>query len=133
MQGRLRVASIDHVALNVRDLKRSIHFYRNILGLEVIHEMPRLCFLQCGSQMLTLIEGNVDDHTSQEANSLNHLAFKLQAGDVQAVKNALVEYGIEMEGQSGDIYFYDPDGHHLQLLIPEPVESGWLDSAFCIY
>jgi catechol 2,3-dioxygenase-like lactoylglutathione lyase family enzyme len=35
----MKPTSISHVALGVRDLDRSLHFYRDLLGFEVAHEL----------------------------------------------------------------------------------------------
>src|SRR5690242_11585224 len=35
----MKPKSISHVAIGVRDLDRSLHFYRDLLGFEVAHEL----------------------------------------------------------------------------------------------
>ena len=52
---------------------------------------------------------------------LNHLALRLDGGERAAVKATLEEHGCTVFGRSGDpncLYFNDPDGHRLQLLLP---------------
>ena len=49
------------------------------------------------------------------------MALKLAARDYQRVKTTLEDAGIKVFGRTGDphcIYFHDPDGHQLQLLMP---------------
>jgi hypothetical protein len=49
------------------------------------------------------------------------MALRLAAGDYQHVKGTLENAGIKVFGRDGDphcIYFHDPDGHQLQLLMP---------------
>ena len=53
---------------------------------------------------------------------VNHMALQLMSGDYQRVKSTLENAGIEVHGRDGDphcIYFHDPDGHQLQLLMPK--------------
>jgi hypothetical protein len=52
---------------------------------------------------------------------MNHMALRLTSGDYERVNATLESAGIEVHGRPGDphcIYFHDPDGHQLQLLMP---------------
>ncbi|MGH7826121.1 MAG: VOC family protein [Candidatus Binatia bacterium] len=120
MKYPLQVSGIDHVVLHVKDLARSKNFYVDFLGMEVDHERSWQCFLKCGSQGVALfeIEDDADVHGGSE---VNHVALRLASGDHERVKATLQNAGIEVSGRSGDpscIYFSDPDGHRLQLLMP---------------
>jgi hypothetical protein len=47
--------------------------------------------------------------------------LQLASGDYERVTTVIKNAGIEFSGRSGDphcIYFSDPDGHRLQLLMP---------------
>jgi hypothetical protein len=49
------------------------------------------------------------------------MALRLKSGEYAKVKALLEERGIEVAGRPGDahcVYFSDPDGHRLQLLMP---------------
>jgi catechol-2,3-dioxygenase len=49
------------------------------------------------------------------------MALRLAAGDLERTKKTLEDAGIEVHGRQDDptcIYFHDPDGHQLQLLMP---------------
>jgi glyoxylase I family protein len=120
MNSPLKVNGIDHVVLHVKDLARSKRFYVEFLGMEVDHERSWQCFLKCGGQGVALFE--VDDDTDVHAGSeVNHMALRLASGDYDRVKATLEKAGIEVSGRSGDphcVYFSDPDGHRLQLLMP---------------
>ena len=119
MNSPLKVSGIDHVVLHVKDLARARKFYVDFLGMGVDHERSSQCFLKCGSQGVALFEVNDDVHAGSE---VNHMALRLSAGDYQRVKGVLESAGIEVFGRRGDphcIYFHDPDGHRLQLLMPQ--------------
>jgi catechol 2,3-dioxygenase-like lactoylglutathione lyase family enzyme len=119
MTSPLKVNGIDHVVFHVKDLARARKFYVDFLGMEVDHERSWQCFLKCGSQGLALFEVSDDVRGGSE---VNHMALRLAAGDLERTRKTLVDAGIEVHGRKADpdcIYFRDPDGHQLQLLMPE--------------
>jgi catechol 2,3-dioxygenase-like lactoylglutathione lyase family enzyme len=120
MKSPLQVTGIDHVVFHVKDLERARKFYVDFLGMTVDHERDWQCFLKCGSQGVALFE--VDDGEDVHGGSeVNHMALRLAAGDLTRTKKTLEDAGIEVHGRPGDptcIYFRDPDGHPLQLLMP---------------
>ncbi|MBI2988074.1 MAG: VOC family protein [Deltaproteobacteria bacterium] len=121
MKSQLKVTGIDHVVLHVKDLARSKKFYVELLGMEVEHEYSWGAFLCCGKQMVALFKVQKGDkiHGGSE---MNHMALRLKSGEYEKVKAVLEEAGCEVTGRRGDprcIYFFDPDGHRLQLLTPE--------------
>ena len=120
MKAPFKVTGIDHVVYHVKDLTRAKNFYVDFLGMEIDHESSWQCFLKCGHQGVALFE--VDDNEEVHAGSeVNHMALRLTAGDYARVKATLENSGIEVHGRQGDphcVYFHDPDGHQLQLLMP---------------
>ena len=120
MESSFKVTGIDHVVFHVKDLPRARKFYVDFLGMEVDHERDWQCFLKCGSQGVALfeVEDNDDVHAGSE---VNHMALRLAAGEYERVKATLENAGIKVHGRQGDphcVYFADPDGHRLQLLMP---------------
>jgi catechol 2,3-dioxygenase-like lactoylglutathione lyase family enzyme len=121
MASPFKVASIDHVVFHVKNLSRARKFYVDFLGMEVEHERDWQCFLKCGSQGIALFEVE-DDEDVHGGSEVNHMALRLAAGDYKRVKKTLEDAGIEVHGRKNDphcIYFYDPDGHKLQFLMPD--------------
>jgi len=121
MESSLKVSGIDHVVFHVKELARAKKFYVDFLGMEVERERSWQCFLKCGGQGLALFE--VDEGKEVHGGSeVNHMALRLTSGDYERVKATLEGAGIEVRGRPGDphcIYFHDPDGHQLQLLMPK--------------
>jgi catechol-2,3-dioxygenase len=121
MEASFKVTSIDHIVFNVRDLLGAKKFYIELLGMTIDHESSWQCFLKCGNQGIALFK--VDDSEDVHGGSeVNHVALCLAAGDYAHVKATLENAGIEVHGRKGDprcVYFHDPDGHQLQLLMPE--------------
>lgn len=120
MHSPLKVSALDHVVLHVKDLPRARQFYVEFLGLEVDHERDWQCFLKCGAQGVALFEVE-DDEELHAGSEMNHLALRLADGDFARVKATLENAGITVRGRANDpqcVYFKDPDGHQLQLLMP---------------
>jgi len=120
MESPFKVTGIDHVVFHIKDLARAKKFYVDFLGMEIDHESDWQCFLKCGSQGVALFEVE-DDKDVLGGSEMNHIALRLAAGDYARVKATLESAGIEVRGRTNDphcIYFDDPDGHQLQLLMP---------------
>jgi catechol 2,3-dioxygenase-like lactoylglutathione lyase family enzyme len=121
MKAPFQVTGIDHVVFHVKDLTRSKKFYIDFLGMDIDHESSWQCFLKCGNQGLALFEAE-DGEAIHGGSEVNHMALQLTSGNYQSVKSTLENAGIATHGRPGDphcIYFSDPDGHSLQLLMPK--------------
>ncbi len=120
MKSPFQVTGIDHVVLHVKDLARSKKFYIDFLGMNIDHESSWQCFLKCGNQSVALFEVE-DEEEVHGGSEVNHIALRLAAGEPAHVKATLENAGIKVNGRPGDptcVYFPDPDGHKLQLLMP---------------
>jgi catechol 2,3-dioxygenase-like lactoylglutathione lyase family enzyme len=61
----LNIEKIGQIAIAITDLNISVNFYRDILGLELLFQIPSgLAFFNCGDTrlMLTTLQGNEEDH-----------------------------------------------------------------------
>lgn len=115
----LACSGIDHVVLHVKDPAASKEFYMDVLGMTVHHEGAGYVFLRSGAQLLALFAD--DDPESRRGSDLNHLAFNVPSGSYEEIKGALEARGLEVRGRAGDprcIYFDDPDGYTLQIVVP---------------
>lgn len=114
-------SGVDHVVLYVKDPERSVRFYVDVLGMEVKHASSGYAFLKCGDQLVGLFGsgGTADAGRGEE---LSHLAFNVPKGTSASIRKALEARGIEVSGRRGDpecLYFSDPDGHRLQIVVPD--------------
>ena len=111
---------LDHIVLHVRDPEVSTKFYVDLLGLKIDHEYPGHVFLRCGTQLLGLFRArNGEDFTAGD--DVNHLALNVDTGTYETIAAHLEGAGVEISGRPGDdrcIYFSDPDGHRLQIVVP---------------
>ena len=118
-----------HVGLNVTDLARSIDFYRQVFGFEVLGADPRYAFLGRDGVLLVTLWQQSDGRYAAGRPGLHHLSF--QVPDIEAVRRAeatlraigadLVHDGVVPHGEgvsSGGIFFTDPDGIRLEIYAP---------------
>jgi len=62
----------------------------------------------------------VGDTALTAGNDLNHLALNVAAGTYDTLRTELEKHGVTVTGRPGEdrcIYFRDPDGHRLQLMV----------------
>jgi catechol 2,3-dioxygenase-like lactoylglutathione lyase family enzyme len=115
----IQVSGINHIVLHVRDVARARQFYTELLGMTVYRENPAQVFMHCGNQGVALFARQGDTPLTT-GNDLNHLALDIAAGTYDVIKAELEKNGVTVSGRPGDphcIYFHDPDGHRLQLMV----------------
>jgi lactoylglutathione lyase len=117
---------VAHIAIQVRDLDRSIRFYTEVLGLRVrrrvrLNETTELAFLPLGQVELELICRS-GDYTFATEGIVNHLAFRVD--DVAGVLEHLRRHNVELIHEqplfqqslgSRLAFFRGPDGEKLEL------------------
>jgi catechol 2,3-dioxygenase-like lactoylglutathione lyase family enzyme len=115
----IETTGIDHVVLHVNDVQRAKKFYTEVLGMTPYREDDGQVFLHAGQQGVALFRK--EGATPLTAgNGLNHLALNVAAGSYETLKAELEKHGVAVTGRPGEdrcIYFRDPDGHRLQLMM----------------
>ena len=115
----IQASGLDHVVLHVSDVQRSKKFYTEILGMIAYRENDRQVFLHAGHQGVALFKRE-DGTPLTMVSDLNHLALNVASGTYEELKAELQQHGVTVSGRRGDdrcIYFQDPDGHRLQLMV----------------
>lgn len=136
----MAIHRLNHAVLYIRDVTRSVAFYRDVLGFEVISEIPgRAAFLRA--------DGSTNDHDlglfaigAQAASSgagrtsvgLYHLAWEVETlRDLEQLAARLAEadalVGASDHSTTKSLYGQDPDG--LEFEIAWIVPADRLDEA----
>ncbi|WP_406860928.1 VOC family protein [Streptomyces sp. HUAS MG47] len=128
-----------HIGINVTDLERSLGFYRDVLGFEVLgegkEEGRRFAFLGQGGALAVTLWQQAEGAYDKARAGLHHLAFEVESMDrVRAAEAALKEFGVTFayegvvphaEGAaSGGVFFHDPDGIRLEIYAPKGAEGA---------
>lgn len=131
----IRPERIAHVVLKVRDLERSKQFYTEVLGMDVMSEIPnpRLVFLANNRRdhhEIALLEvGQQAPAPPANAVGLVHVAFRLRSEEeLRAAYKELKEKNVPISftvnhGITKSVYFFDPDGHELEVYCDNPPEE----------
>jgi len=131
---------VGHVHLKVSDLERSIRFYRDVLGFEVMQRMgTQAAFLSAGGYHhhvgLNTWESAGGPPSPRGAAGLYHVAFRYP--DRAALGKALrrlIEHSVPLDGASDHgvseaLYLRDPDGNGIELYWDRPREDWPRDAA----
>jgi catechol 2,3-dioxygenase-like lactoylglutathione lyase family enzyme len=120
-----------HVALNVRDVRKSLEFYSKILGM-TLEWMPddENAYLTSGSDNLALhkLPAGTEPGAVQ---SVHHIGFVVRnPEDVDKWADRMREHGIPLAAEpkthrdgARSFYFHDPDGLLIQLIYHPPISK----------
>lgn len=121
-QSNFKLHNIGVVMLGVKELGRSVAFYRDALGLALKTQFEGFAFLDGGGITLALSEAL--GRSAPAIAGATEVVFSV--GDVKGARKALGERGIafthEPRNVAGPMWaanFNDPDGHKLSVFGPE--------------
>ncbi|MFM9105902.1 MAG: VOC family protein [Chloroflexota bacterium] len=128
----MAITGLAEVVLNVRDMERSLRFYRDLLGLRVDSppQMANPVFLRAGQAggglpaLAVLVQLPADAPGFAAPRALHHLAFSVVEGDLDRVQRNLAEAGVDVRfGQHPTLglrtmYAFDPDGNEVEFIAP---------------
>jgi lactoylglutathione lyase len=125
------VTGLFETHLQVRDLGRSVSFYRDVVGLPLALEVPerRAAFMWIGARGRSML--GLWDIGSAPLGMELHVAFAAALEEVRAAPQRLRAHGVMPLSFYGEetnepsvigwmpaaaVYFRDPDGHQLEYL-----------------
>jgi lactoylglutathione lyase len=133
-----------HVGLNVTDLARSVEFYREVLGLRLLHQGRdgdrEWAFLGVDDQPTLTLWRQSDGRFVTDRPGLHHLSFQVDTLDeVHSIRDVLAARHVEFHhdgvlahregGDSGGIFFTDPDGIRLEVFTANGLAERGVASA----
>ncbi len=119
-----RFVELHHASLLVADLSRALHFYVDVLGMEVDETRPTMGFngawLKVGSQQLHLLElPNPDPVSGRPAHPGRdrHTALLVSGLEelVERLERAAVNFTHSRSGRKA-VFCRDPDGNAVELI-----------------
>jgi len=108
-------AGLNHLALNVTDVARSRDWYCKHLGLKVLRDGTRNCFLETGDDFVALFKSSTP--------GMNHFCFTWPGKTAGEAVRRLEAAGIQPRREENRVYFKDPDG----LTVQVAEENDWND------
>lgn len=115
------ITDVGQIAVNVHDVQRAIGFYRDVLGLRLLFEIPNAAFFQAGAVRLylALAEKPEFDHPA------SILYYKVP--DIHAAFESIRSAGAQVEGEPRMIarmpdhelwiaFFHDSEGNLAALM-----------------
>lgn len=127
----MEVKDLGHVVFYVRDLERSVHFYRDVLGFREIGNMGGMAagFVSASGRThheLLLIEVGQDAPRAPTGRRAGFYHVGLKVGDsldeLRSAKEELERNGVPIVGMSDhtvskSLYILDPDGNEIELYV----------------
>ncbi|HYF12470.1 MAG TPA: VOC family protein [Actinomycetota bacterium] len=129
------LGSIGQIHVSVTDVDRAVAFYRDVLGLPFLFQVPGqpMAFFDCGGVRLYL--GVPEDETFRS----NPILY-FRVDDVDETYDALRKRGVEFRDAPHMIarmpdhelwmtFFVDPDGTNLALMSERPLDDTTMEPA----
>ena len=127
----MKVIGLDHLVLNVKDIDKSLEFYGNILGMEVLRleefrsgqvGFPSVRF---SPQIILDLFPSPDITVDPKARNLNHYCLVVEPLDLEQLGKDMEAKEIHVErlstsrwgaqGKGASLYIQDPDGNTVEI------------------
>lgn len=127
---------LGHVVFYVKDLHRSLGFYRDLLGFEEVGRIfngaaAALTSGRTHHELLLIQVGDAPGPPNGRRRGLYHIGIKVgdSLDELREAKQALEQAGIAIDGMSDhtvsqSLYLKDPDGNEVELYV-DADESLW--------
>jgi catechol 2,3-dioxygenase-like lactoylglutathione lyase family enzyme len=125
----MHVVGLDHMVVNTQDLERAIHFYREVLGLEILRleefRAGKVGFVSARISSETLIDIRPIAAGERGTPNMDHYCLVLGPTDMHRLHAELQAKGLQVEntirpawgaqGYGQQCKLWDPDGNKIEL------------------
>lgn len=118
----MKLSTIGHIMLGIRDLATSLEFYTETLGMKLVFKTEEMAFLEAGNVTLVLSKSLAD--VSDEVVGATELVFAVE--DVTDAHRQLSARGVKFINEPRQVTdrdwaanFVDPNGHRLSVFGPQ--------------
>jgi catechol 2,3-dioxygenase-like lactoylglutathione lyase family enzyme len=146
----MKIEKIHHVAYRCRDAQETVLWYKTMLNMDFILAIAEDAvpstkepdpymhlFLDAGDgNVLAFFELPTRPEMGRDPNTpfwVQHIAFRVKDRDellefmAHLEKNGVAVLGVTDHGIFHSIYFFDPNGHRIELACPDPGEDAQLE------
>lgn len=132
----MNVHYLGHVVFYVKDLERSLGFYRDLLGFKEVGRIlngaaAALTSGRTHHELLLIAVGDAPGPPAGRRRGLYHIGIKVgdSLDELRQAKGELEQAGISIDGMSDhtvsqSLYLKDPDGNEVELYV-DADESVW--------
>ncbi|WP_447971112.1 VOC family protein [Nitrospira sp. M1] len=139
----MKAQYVGHVVFYVKDLERSLSFYRDLLGFQ---EVGRAFEGKAGAltsgrthhELLLIEVGDVPGPSSGRRRGFYHIGIKVgdSLEELRSAKKDLEQAGVFIVGMSDhtvsqSLYLKDPDGNEVELYVDDPA-SQWKEDPMLV-
>lgn len=116
----MKASGFNHVTIRVSDLDRALRFYRNVLGMKLVHLGRTDAYLEWGAAWVCLLQKD-GLSPGRDRYGVDHVAFSIEERYFHEAAAALQENGVPIvrgpiaRGGGLSVNFLDPDGTELEL------------------
>ena len=133
---QMKAHYLGHVVFYVKDLERSLAFYRGLLGFKEVGRIfngaaAALTSGRTHHELLLIQVGDAPGPSSGRRRGLYHIGIKVgdSLDELRQAKQELEQAGIPIDGMSDhtvsqSLYLKDPDGNEVELYV-DADESVW--------
>ena len=132
----IKTPGVLHFTIPVSDTVKSLNFYIEVLGFELIQHVPQIdmVFMKCGDDFVNLTKSKTPINPNNGNDFLVHHAFKIEVDKYEEAKQSIIDRGIEIiheehryEGifHGKQFYFHDLDRNVIEINALEKVTDGF--------
>ncbi|MBN3554713.1 VOC family protein [Fictibacillus nanhaiensis] len=116
------IEQVHYIRIPVKDLELSAHWYRDVLGLQLLNHTKELAILKVNEGPFLLILVPTQDETFAHFTINNEQAFSIgfTSSELSKFHQHLMDNEVKVEDIKEDnghafFHFYDPNGNKLQV------------------